>query len=115
MLSKPESFFIIFIYLLKLSFIFLSIYKLYIKHRIPYDETLIETLEFWKERIEFMFIISMAILLLSCFYPGSNDQPISHDKRVLFFLFGIILVISAKWNNFFDESPSLRELQRIIG
>ena len=115
MLAKPESYFVVFIYLLKLSFILLSLYKIYIKKRTPYDEVHIQRVQIIRERIEFIFIISMAILLLSCFYPGSKDQPISHDKRVLFFIFGTILIITAKWEDFFNESPSLREVQRIIG
>lgn len=115
MLPKPESYFVVFIYLLKLSYIFLSLYKIYIKDKTPYDYLHIQNIQFWKERIEFTFIICMAILLLSSFYPGSKDNPISHDKRVLFFVFGTILIITAKWEDFFDESYSLREVQRIIG
>jgi hypothetical protein len=115
MLSKPESTFVIFIYLLKLAFICLSLYKIYVKQRTPYDEVKIQQIQFWKERIEFIFVISMSILLIKVFYPFSNHIYISNDKRTLFFLFGIILLVSARWENFFKASTLFIELQKIIG
>lgn len=115
MLSKPESNFVLFIYLLKISFIILSIYKIYVKRRTQYDYVLIEQIQFWKERIEFVFIICMAILLINVFYPFSTQTYISTDKRTLFFLFGIILLITAKWEDFFKKSEYLSELQNILG
>ena len=115
MLSKPESTFVIFIYLLKLAFIGLSLYKIYVKHRTPYDEIKIQKIQFWKERIEFVFVICMSILLIKVFYPFSSHTNISNDKRTLFFLFGIILLISARWENFFKASTLFIELQKVIG
>ena len=115
MLSKPESTFVIFIYLIKLAFIGLSIYKMYVKHRTPYDDVKIEQIQFWKERVEFVFVICMSILLIKVFYPFSTHSYISNDKRTLFFLFGIILLITARWEDFFKASTSFIELQKIIG
>ena len=115
MLSKPESTFVIFIYLLKLAFIGLSIYKMYIKHRTPYDDLKIEQIQFWKERVEFVFVICMSILLIKVFYPFSTHAYIGNDKRTLFFLFGIILLITARWEDFFSESKAFVELQKVIG
>ena len=115
MLSKPESTFVIFIYILKLAFIFLSLYKIYVKQRTPYEEILIQQIQFWKERIEFVFIGCMSILLIKVFYPFSSQTFISNDKRTLFFLFGIILLITARWEDFFKASNSFVELQKVIG
>jgi len=115
MLSKPESNFVIFIYLLKLSFIFLSLYKIYVKRRAPYEEVKIQQIQFLKERIEFVFVGCMAILLITVFYPFSNQTYISNDKRTLFFLFGIILIVTARWEDFFRESKTFIELQKVIG
>jgi hypothetical protein len=115
MLSKPESTFVIFIYLLKIAFIGLSLYKIYVRHRTPYDEVKIEQIQFWKERIEFVFIGCMSILLIKVFYPFSTHSYISNDKRTLFFLFGIILLITARWEDFFKASTPFIELQKVIG
>jgi hypothetical protein len=115
MLSKPESTFVIFIYLLKLAFIILSLYKIYVKRKTPYDDVKVEQIQFWKERIEFVFIICMSILLIKVFYPFSNQTYISNDKRTLFFLFGLILIVTARWEDFFSESKAFVELQKVIG
>ncbi len=61
----------------------------------------------WKHVTEFIFVICMSILLIYHFYPsnGTIQQPIMVDKetRLLFLLYGFILIFSAKWTIFFDE------------
>jgi hypothetical protein len=61
----------------------------------------------WKHVTEFIFVLCMSILLIYHFYPtnGIIQQPIVVDKetRVLFLLYGFILIFSAKWTLFFDE------------
>jgi hypothetical protein len=61
-------------------------------------------LVYWKERMEFIFIASMSILLIYHFKPGKN-QPISEETSLLFFLFGWFLLFTAKWSIFVKESP----------
>lgn len=106
--------FIIYIVFIKLVFIFLSIAKITAKHKNPKNTKLIDLLEFWRERVEFIFIVSMAILLICTFYPGSKN-PLDPETRILFYLFGIILLITAKWGDFFKESPTLLEIQHVLG
>ena len=105
--------FIIYIVLVKLAFIFLSITKIIVKHRNPKNTKMIEKLEFWRERTEFIFITCMAILLICIFYPGSKIQ-IDRETQILLYLFGIILLITAKWSTFFKESPTIKEIQHIL-
>ena len=61
----------------------------------------------WKHVTEFIFVLCMSILLIYHFYPsrGTIQQPIIVDKetRVLFLLYGFILIFTAKWTLFFDE------------
>ena len=61
----------------------------------------------WKHVTEFIFVICMSVLLIYHFYPshGTIQQPIMVDKetRVLFLLYGFILILTAKWTIFFDE------------
>lgn len=66
---------------------------------------------YWKERTEFIFIASMAILLIYYFKPGKN-RPIDKETTFLFFLFGWILLFTAQWNLFFKEA---RWYKLIIG
>lgn len=62
---------------------------------------------YWKQVTEFIFVFCMSILLIYYFYPtnGSIQQPILVDKetRLLFLLYGFILIFTAKWTIFFDE------------
>lgn len=55
---------------------------------------------YWKEHMEFIFIISMAILIIYYFSPISSRKPISEDIRMLFFLFGFTLIFTSKWELF---------------
>lgn len=60
---------------------------------------------YWKERTEFIFIISMSILLIYYFYPAGSPAPISFVTKLLFFLFGWILIVTADWKIFVTETP----------
>jgi len=46
----------------------------------------------------------MSLLLIYHFKPG-NNKPLSEETSLLFFLFGIILVLTAKWSIFVKEAP----------
>lgn len=64
-------------------------------------------LSYWKQVSEFIFVFCMSILLIYHFYPTNDtiQKPIMVDKetRLLFLLFGFILIFTAKWTLFFDE------------
>ena len=60
---------------------------------------------FWKDRIEFVFVLLMSILLIYVFFPRRQiPLQIDYEMRILFYLFGIILILTAKWDIFIDES-----------
>ena len=76
------------------------------------SKTLATTFSFWKERMEFIFIFCMAILLIFVFTPWHNHQKyITKEMGILFYLFGFILLITAKWSSFFKESPWFKKIQ----
>ena len=68
-----------------------------------YDELIL----YWKHVSEFIFIFSMSILLIYHFFPDSSfiQKPILVDKetRLLFVLYGVILIFTADWTVFFDK------------
>lgn len=94
--------FLLFIILIKIVFILSSVGHLILSHKHK-DSNLDPKLVYWKERTEFIFIISMAILLIYHFKPG-HLKPISGETSILFFLFGWILIFTAKWSLFFKEA-----------
>ena len=70
----------------------------------------------WKEVTEFIFIVCMSLLLIYHFFPDHNMihnyKPIIVDKesKVLFLLFGFILLFSANWTILFDKDSDFIRL-----
>jgi len=100
-------FFIVFIIFIKLVFVFSAIGHLVLTH-LPSNVTnkigvSDAKLIYWKERTEFIFIVSMSVLLIYHFRPG-HLKPISTESSLLFFLFGCVLIITSKWELFFKET-----------
>ena len=105
------------IFILKLIFMILSITNIYLKVKYPGEETdLDKNVVFWKETISFIFVFLMACLLIYLFFPStSKTVEIGGATRELLYLFGIVVLFTAKWGEFFKESPGLIRLQNIIG
>ena len=70
------------------------------------------TVEYWKSRIEFMFTILMSVLIMYLFYPlREKSLLINNETKLLLFLFGIVLIITARWSYFIDTSKWVGQLQ----
>jgi hypothetical protein len=107
--------FIIFIYVLKISFVILSITKLYLIKKDPKNKW-IDTIIYWKDRVEFVFVICMALLLIYIFLPSSNSyKKIDKHTQLLFGLFGILLLFTAKWQIFVSETRTISDFQKVLG
>ena len=79
----------------------LALAHLYLKmkHETDSDKALMA----WKEQVEFVFVIMMSLLLIYLFNPRTDRYlTIDRETRVLFFIFGFILMINAKWRDFFE-------------
>jgi len=106
-LESTLDYFVLFIIFIKVCFIVSSILYLFsskVSKNANIKTKVSPKLLYWKERTEFIFIACMAVLLIYHFRP-SKTQPISRETSLLFFLFGWILLFTAKWNLFFTESP----------
>jgi L-asparagine transporter-like permease len=107
--------YITFIIFIKVCFVILAISHLYLKITHKDDSKTDKTIVFWKERLEFIFVILMAALLIYLFKPDSNrDMLITHETKILLYLFGFILLITADWKVFIHESPFYKILQKIV-
>jgi hypothetical protein len=116
-LESTLDFFIVFIIFIKLVFVFSAIGHLVLTHapasvskRLDISDA---KLVYWKERTEFIFIVSMAILLIYHFRSG-HVKPISSESAMLFFLFGCILIVTAKWELFLKEAPWYKKLSQSL-
>lgn len=108
-------FFIFFIILIKFIFVISAIGHVVLSHsNNSQAEKLDTTLVYWKERTEFIFIISMAILLIYHFNPRFLKKKIGEETSLLFFLFGLVLIFTAKWSLFIDETPWYKNLVSFI-
>ena len=107
--------FIIFIYVLKITFVILSLTKIYLIKKDPKNKR-IDTIIYWKDRVEFVFVICMALLLIYIFLPSSTSyRKIDKHTQLLFGLFGILLLFTAKWEIFVSESRSIKDFQKVLG
>jgi len=115
-IESPINIFILFIIFIKIVFILAAIGHVILTHLLHNDnekddkndknnkkENVDAKLVYWKERTEFIFVISMALLLIYYFRPG-HIKPIDSETSLLFFLFGWILIITAKWSDFFTSA-----------
>lgn len=114
------------IFFIKLLYIILSISDLYCnvkkitnkdeknnKEYLPKSRCL--KIQYWRERLEFLFIVLMSILIIYLFYPRQNRlNLITYETKKLLFVFGIILLIKAPWKIFIKESNWFKELQKVL-
>ena len=100
------------IFLIKIIFIILASAHLYLKFKNDTVSNLDKDILFWRERVEFIFILLMAILLIYLFNPYKNKMyMINNETRVLLYLFGVVLLITADWKSFFKESDIFKKIQ----
>lgn len=102
----------------KVIFLFSILSKVYIVKILKDDELIkkyYKKLEKIKERTEFIFIFLTSIMMIAIFYPRQNNlKYIDSHVKLLFYLFGWILIITAKWNLFFKESPLFKNISNSL-
>lgn len=109
--EKLIDYLIFFIILVKIIFIISAIGHIYFSHStMKQAKNIDDKLLYFKERTEFIFIISMSILLIYHFNPRFSKTPINSETSLLFFLFGWILIITAKWSLFITEAPWYKQI-----
>ena len=98
-------YYVVFLIFIKCIFTASALGHIVLSHTNSYLSKYDQSFLYWKERTEFIFIVSMSILLIYYFYPAGNPAPMSGETKMLFFLFGWILLVTAKWKIFFTETP----------
>ena len=108
--------FIYLIFAVKICFISMSVTHIYLKVKGETESDLDKKVFYWKERFEFIFLLLMATLLIYLFSPGKErNVMIDGETKVLLYLFGIVLLITAKWADFFHEAKWFQYLQKSVG
>ena len=107
--------YIVLIFFIKIVFVILALAHLYLKFKHKAGSEIDKQVLYWKDRFEFVFIALMAFLLIYLFNINANRIPmITHETKLLLFLFGFILIITAKWNTFFEESDVFKDFQTSV-
>ena len=99
--------YVILIVLVKFSYFFFVIRKMFIKNLIknnPNNKNYKESLEIndrFQHQLEFIVTILMASLLIILFNPVNRKIVILNtEAKTLLYLFGLLLIITADWSHF---------------
>jgi hypothetical protein len=104
------------IFAIKLGFILMAVTHIFLQVKGKADSDLDKNVVYWKERFEFIFVLLMAILLIYLFNPRKERMVmIDGETKILFYLFGFVLLITAKWADFFHEAKWFKYIQGSIG
>ena len=106
--------FVTFIFTVKIIFILLSGYDLYLKIKKRKNTPAYKKTHYWRERFEFIFVISMAILLIYLFRPSNTTPQITGETKILLYLFGFVTLLIANWDVFIHEAPWFKKLQSVL-
>jgi hypothetical protein len=104
-LDTKLDYYIFFLIIIKCIFVVAALGHVILTHTTSSFDKYDAKLVYWKERTEFIFIISMSILLIYYFHPIIKSEPMTSETKLLFFLFGWILLVTAKWKIFVTEAP----------
>ena len=107
--------YVIFTFLFKVLFAILAVSHMYLKVKGKAGSETDKKIVYWEERVEFIFIFLMSLMLMYLFYPRSTKPIIiDFETKLLLFIFGIIILIEAKWDIFIKESPGFKKFQKIV-
>ena len=113
-LKTPFDFYIVFIFIMKTIFVIAAFAHIYLSHVDSRFNKYDENILYWKDRTEFIFILTMSLLLIYYFHPLLKPKNINGETRLLFFLFGWVLLVTAKWSVFIHEAPWFTRLSGVF-
>ena len=91
------------IFIIKIFFIILSMSHLYLQASGSIHYHLDENILYWRSKLEFLFKFFMALLLIYLF-NSKQDVVIKGETKYLLYIFGILLLMTANWNDFIKEA-----------
>jgi hypothetical protein len=109
-LDTGLDFYVVFLIIIKCIFVAAALGHVVLAHTNTTFDKYDTKLLYWKDRTEFIFIVSMSILLIYYFHPIIKSGPMSAETKLLFFLFGWILLVTAKWKIFVIEAPWFQKI-----
>jgi hypothetical protein len=103
--------YIVLIVIIKLLFGILTLVHLYFFITGNTESAVDKKILFWTSRIEFIFIAMLSGLLIYVFNPSSpKELKIDMETRLLIYVLGFVLLLTADWGIFIRESPLLKKV-----
>ena len=110
-----SSSYIIIVFIVKIIFIGLAVSHIYLRAKGKTESSLDKNIVYWKDRFEFIFAFLMAFLLIYLFNPMQGKSVmISGNTKILLYLFGFVLLITANWDTFFEEAKWFKLFQKSV-
>jgi hypothetical protein len=79
------------------------------------DEKIDLSIQLWRDRVEFVFKILMSLLIIYLFNPmDSRQKLLTTETKFLLYIYGFILLITADWSTFLNESLIYKKFQSLI-
>jgi hypothetical protein len=99
------------IIIIKLFFIYYAIYGFILERKLKKDPKNVQLQKeyhdkmYFKERLELMFKFFMSLFLIYVFFPQhATPIQLNSEMRILLYLFGFILLLTAKWSEILDNN-----------
>jgi hypothetical protein len=104
------------IFAVKICFILMAVTHVFLKIKGEENSDLDKKIMYWKERFEFVFVFLMSLFLIYLFnLRNKGSVIIDGETKILLYLFGIVLLITAKWDIFIHESKLFKYIQNSVG
>lgn len=101
---------ITFIFMVKIIFLILSGYLVYLKKTAP-NSSKEKNVEILKKMSEFIFTILMSVLVIYLFNPRyKRDSKLDYETKLLLFAFGFVSILGANWDLFKEQSGYIKTL-----
>jgi uncharacterized membrane protein YiaA len=98
--------FVTFIFVIKIIYVIFAVIEIYLRYKKKEKTDLYIWSLYWKKRLEFIFVISMAILCIILFNPiNKSALVIDHHVQLLLFVYGIIILVTSHWEDFYGNLP----------
>ena len=102
------SIYIMLIIFIKFLYLCLSIAHIYFRAKNQGDNETDKKIQHLKDRMEFIFVALMSFLLIYLFNPRANRSAnLDFETKMLLFILGFILLMSANWKTFIKETPPI--------
>ena len=70
---------------------------------------------YWKHVTEFIFVISMSLLLIFIFNPWHTNQIyITREMSIMFYAFGYIMLFTADWGTILPEPAWFKRIKSAV-